>query len=138
VCERHTRLLLTTPGRLSDFEEAGCAHAAANTHCHDDVFESAAFAFDQRVHGHARAAHAVRMTDRNRAAVDVEAIVRNAQRVAAVHGLHRERLVELPQSDVVDLEPVLLEQLRHRKHRTDAHLARLAAGDREAATNCRR
>ena len=44
------------------------------------------------------------MADRDRAAVDVEAVVRDAQLVAAVDHLHRERFVQLPQADVVDLQ----------------------------------
>mgnify|MGYP003694225291 CR=1 FL=1 len=46
--------------------------------------------------------HAVGMADRDRAAVDVEAIVWKPQLVAAVDDLHREGLVQLPQVDVVD------------------------------------
>ena len=57
----------------------------------------------------------------------------HAEPVAAVDHLRREGFVQLPDVDVVDLEPVLLEQLRHREHRTDAHLVGLAAGDRVAA-----
>ena len=34
--------------------------------------------------------------------------------------------------------PVCFEQLRHREHRTDAHLVRLAAGDRKAAEDAER
>ncbi len=52
-----------TVSRLGDLEEAGGAHAAADAHRHDDVFCAPAFAFDQRVHGHARAADAVGVTD---------------------------------------------------------------------------
>ena len=58
--------------------------------------------------------------------------------VAAVEDLHGERLVELPQADVVDLQAVALQQLRDREHRADAHLVRLAAGDRDAAVDAER
>ena len=92
----------------------------------------------QRVAGEPRARHAVRMADGDRAAVDVEAIVRNAERVAAVDHLHGERLVQLPEVDVVDLDARPLEQLRHREHRADAHLVGLAAGDGEAAEHAER
>ena len=51
---------------------------------------------------------------------------------------HRERLVQFPQSDVVHIEPGLGEQLRHGKHRPDAHLVGLAARDLKAAKNAER
>ena len=93
---------------------------------------AAPLAFDQRVAGQALAADAVRVADRDRAAVDVEPVHRDAELVAAVEHLHREGLVQLPQVDVVDRQAQALEHLRHREHRADAHLVGLAAGDREA------
>ena len=84
------------------------------------------------------AAHAVRMADGDRAAVDVEAVVGDAEPIAAVDHLHGERFVQLPEVDVLDLRAGLLEQLRHREHRADAHLVRLAAGDGEAAEDAER
>ena len=50
----------------------------------------------------------------------------------AVEHLHRERLVQFPQADVVDLEVEALEQLVDRVDRADAHLVGLGAGDRHA------
>ena len=44
--------------------------------------------------------HAVGMADGDRAAVDVEPIVGDAEPVAAVDHLHRERFVQLPEIDV--------------------------------------
>ena len=49
------------------------------------------------------AGHAVGVADGDGAAVDVEAIVGDAELVAAIDHLHRERFVELPEIDVVDL-----------------------------------
>src|SRR5207237_10306011 len=49
------------------------------------------------------------------------------------YDLRGERLVQLPHVDVVDLHAVALEELGDRVHGSDAHLVRLAAGDREAA-----
>ena len=46
--------------------------------------------------------------------------------------LHGERLVELPEIDVLDLEARPLEELGHGEHRSDAHFVGLAAGDGEA------
>ena len=55
-------------------------------------------ALDQNVAGHARPAHAVGMADGDRAAVDIEALLRNAEPVAAIKRLARERLVQFPRS----------------------------------------
>ena len=52
------------------------------------------------------ARHAVRMADRDRAAVDVQLLGIDAELVAAVDHLHGERFVQLPQVDVVDPEAV--------------------------------
>ena len=50
----------------------------------------------------------------------------------AVEHLHRERLVQFPQADVVDLEAEALRAAWDREHRADAHLVGLGAGDRHA------
>ena len=52
--------------------------------------------------------------------------------------LHGEGLVQLPKADVVDLEAMRLEQLRHGEDRADAHLVGIAAGDRDAAIDAER
>src|SRR5262245_29141709 len=96
---------------LHDLEQAGSAHAAADAHGDDHVLGPAPAAFDQDVAGAARAGHAEGMADRDRAAVDVELLVGNAELVAAVEHLHREGLVQLPEIDVVHIEPKALEQL---------------------------
>src|ERR1700733_5971795 len=119
--------------RLGDFEQSGRAHAAADAHRHHDIARAAAFALDQGVTGHARAAHAIRMADRDRAAVDIELVVVDAEPVAAVENLDCEGFVEFPEADVVHLEAMRLEELRHREHRADAHLVRIAAGHGHAA-----
>src|SRR5437867_2859694 len=60
---------------------------------------------------HARAGHAERVTDRDRAAVDVELGRIEAETIAAVDDLRGERLVQLPHVDVVDLQTVAHEEL---------------------------
>jgi hypothetical protein len=57
---------------------------------------------------------------------------RDAEGVGAVEHLHRERLVELPEVDVVDRQAQPLQHLRHGVDRADAHLVGLAPGDGEA------
>src|SRR5664279_4394495 len=84
-------------GASKHLEHAGRPHAAADAHRHDDALGAAPLALDQGVAGEALAADAVGMTDRDRAAVDVELVHGDAELVGAIEDLHRERLVELPQ-----------------------------------------
>ncbi|SKX89342.1 Uncharacterised protein [Mycobacteroides abscessus subsp. abscessus] len=86
----------------------------------------------------ARARHAVGMTHRDAAAVDVEPLRIDSEFVAAVEGLRRESLIELPQTDVVDGQPVLLEQFRHREYRPDPHLVGGASRNGHAAVDAER
>src|SRR5438477_9109260 len=83
-----------------DFEYAGGTHAAADAHRDDAALGLAATALDQNVAGHARPAHAVRMADRDGAAVDIESLLRDAEPVAAIKRLAREGLVQFPDIDV--------------------------------------
>ena len=69
---------------LANLEQPHRAHAAADAHGGDDVFRATSFAFDQRMADHACAGHAVGMANRNRAAVDVQSVVRNAEAIAAI------------------------------------------------------
>ena len=78
------------------------------------------------------------MADGDGAAIDIEPLLRNAEPVAAIEHLAGERLVEFPQIDVVHLQAVALEQLRHGEDRADAHLVGLAAGDGKAAERAER
>src|SRR6185295_14363545 len=112
-----------------DFKESCCTHAAANAHCNDTAFGLTALTFNEHVAGHTGAAHAKRMTDRDRAAVDIEPVMRNSEPVAAVECLAREGFIEFPEVDVRHLETLFLKKLRHRKHRTDSHFIRLTSRD---------
>src|SRR2546423_448287 len=80
-----------------DLEETGGSLAAADAHRHDAPLGAAALTLLQDVTGAARARHAERVADRNRAAVDVVLLGVDAEAVAAVEALRRERLVEFPQ-----------------------------------------
>ena len=123
---------------LRHFEQAGRALAAANAHGDDDVFGTTTLAFEQRVANQAGAAHAVRMPNRDGAAIDIEDFHGDAQAVAAVDSLHGKSLVELPQVDVVHLQPFTLQQAWHGKDRANAHLIRLAARHRQTAVDAQR
>src|SRR5580700_704130 len=94
-------------------EQARRAHTAGHAHRHDHPAHAAPLALDERVTDQACPAHAVRMTDRNGAAVYVEALVVDAEPVAAIQRLHRKGLVEFPQADISDGKPVPRQQLRH-------------------------
>src|SRR3546814_10615381 len=78
------------------------------------------------------------MADRYRAAVDVEFVVVDAELVAAIDHLTGERFIQFPEADVRHSQAIAFEQLRNREHRTDAHLVRLAAGNREATIDTER
>src|SRR5580693_5516392 len=121
-----------------DFEQARGAHAAADAHRDHDVFYLAPPSLDQRVTDHASAGHPVRMADGDRAAVHVQPLHRNAELVAAIDDLDGKRLVELPQADVVHLETVALEKLRHGEDRPDAHLVWLTAADDQTSIDSKR
>src|SRR5690606_38150853 len=121
------------PLRSGDLEQPGGTHAAADAHRDDGPLAAAALAFDQRMAGQALSADTVRMADGDRAAVDVQALVRDPEPVAAVEHLDGEGFVQLPEVDVVDFQAGTVEQLGHREHRADPHLVGFAAGDREAA-----
>src|SRR5689334_1288366 len=108
-----------------DLEQARAALTAADAHRHHAPLRLATRTFLQQMAGETRAGHAEGMTDRDRAAVDVVLGGIDAELVAAVQALAGKGLVELPEIDVVDLQPGALQQLRDREHRTDAHLVRL-------------
>src|SRR5260370_23914889 len=78
------------------------------------------------------------MSNRNRAAVDVDKLIGNAELVAAVDDLAGKGFIEFPQTDVVDLEPVAFQQLGHREYRSDSHLVGLDSGDRHPAIHSQR
>src|SRR5271169_1447991 len=118
---------------VDDFKQTRRAHAAADAHGHHAVFRLAPPPFDQEMAGQSRAGHAVGMADRNRTAIDVEFVRIDAELVAAINHLNRIGLVELPEIDVVDLQPVPLEKPRNRRDRADAHLVRLNAGGHKTA-----
>src|SRR5574343_1610288 len=114
------------------FEDAAGTHAAADAHGQGNAAGSPALAFDQGVARQALARHAVGMTHRNGATVDVQAVGRDAQLVAAIQHLHRKGFVEFPQVDVVDRQAQSCQRLGHGKDRADAHFIRLASGHGKA------
>src|SRR6516165_12458461 len=113
-----------------DLEEPGAALPAADAHGHHAPLGLPAPAFLQDVAGQASAGHAEGMADRDRAAVDVVFRRIDLEPIAAVQALAGERLVQLPDIDVVDLEAMPLQKFWHGEHRANTHLIRLATRDR--------
>src|SRR5262245_32185672 len=74
------------------FEESRGAHAATDAHGDDAPALALALQLEEQRAGHARARHPVRVADRDRAAVRVELLHRDAEPVATVHHLRREGL----------------------------------------------
>ena len=72
---------------LQNFEHASRTHAAANAHGHAYALGTATLTFNQGVARQTLAGNTIGVAQRNRATVDVEAISRNAQLVAAVEDL---------------------------------------------------
>src|SRR5579885_441391 len=121
-------------GRASrgDLEQPGRAHAAADAHGDDAELCLALAPLDQEMAGEPGAGHAVGMAHGDRPAVDVETVRGDPELVAAIEDLHGKSLVQLPQVDILDLQAVVLQELRHGEDRADPHLVGLAARDREA------
>ena len=67
---------------------------------------------------------------RDRAAVDVDLLVRHAHLLHEAHRHRGERLVDLEQVDVVDRQAGLGERLARRRHRAGEHDGRVGAGER--------
>src|SRR5258707_11747337 len=119
-------------------EQPRRAHAAADAHGHDRASGAAAPSFDQDMTGHARTAHAERMADRDRSAVDIETFLWDAEPIAAIEHLAGEGFVKLPQIDVIDIEALARQQLRNGESRADSHLVGLGASDRKAPEGAER
>src|SRR5215218_9174514 len=96
-----------------DCEQACAPLAATDAHGDDAPFGLAPAAFLQDVAGKPRAGHAEGMTDGDRTAIDVVLLGIDAELVARIQTLAGEGLVQFPDVDVVDLEAMALQQLRH-------------------------
>src|SRR5271157_5286668 len=107
---------------LQVFKDAGCAHAAADTHGHHTVACVAAFEFADDARRQLGAGTTQRMPQRDRPAVDVDArgiemcFLDDGQRLGG------EGLVQLDHINVVELESGHLQRLRDREDWANAHL----------------
>src|SRR5947208_1260111 len=70
---------------LSDLEQTGGAHPTTDAHRADHKLGTAALPLNQRMPDHPRPRHAIGMADRDRAAIDVELVIGDAEPVAAIN-----------------------------------------------------
>src|SRR5579863_3888017 len=96
--------------RLENLEKTRRPHAAADAHRDNAIACSAPPPFVEQVANATRAGHAVGMTDRDGPARDVEPVVGDAKRVTAIKNLRGKSLVQFPDADIVDRQPVPFEQ----------------------------
>jgi hypothetical protein len=76
---------------LQHFENTRSTHATTNAHGHANALGSTAFAFNECVPGQTLARNTIRMAHRDGAAIDVQAVARNAELVAAIESPERQR-----------------------------------------------
>lgn len=118
-------------GNLQNLEKTGSSHASADAHSDDDSLGSAALSLNERVSDAPRSGHPEWVSDGDGTSVDVHLGVVNAEHIRAVEGNDGEGLVELPEVDVVDGEPVAGEKLGDGDGGADSHLLGGAAADGE-------
>src|SRR5688500_1237520 len=118
--------------RSDNLDKPRRAHAAADAHRAHRQTRVPAFALDQGVTRESGARHAVWVSERDRATVHVEPVVRNAKLVSTIEDLHGERLIELPQVDIGDLLACPFEEPGYREYGADPHFIGFATCDRKA------
>src|SRR5437764_8307188 len=102
--------------RLVDFKQTGSAHTATDAHRNHDALGAASFAFDERVSCKTRTTHSIRMTDRDRSAIDIELFRIDAKPIAAIDHLHGESFVQFPEIDIGNLQAMPLQEPGNGKH----------------------
>ena len=117
---------LARGGVLDDRREA---LADADAERGDPVAEALALELADERSGEAGARAAERVSERDRAAVHVQALGVDAELALARQDLGGERLVDLDPVDVVEVELRGLERLADRRDRADAHHRGVDAGD---------
>src|SRR5882672_4487655 len=103
------------------FDQQCDALSAADAGGGNAVAQAAVLQFTRERDGEAHAGGPQRVTDRDRAAIDVEPVLVEAERACAGHHLRTERLVDLETIDVRQFQACALEHGIDRRHRADAH-----------------
>ena len=107
--------------------DRGDALAAADAGGRQAALLAAAPQLEQQRQQQPRAAHAERMAERDRAAVDVDLVAIEPELLLDREILAGERLVDLDQIDVVERQAGARQRLARRRRRTHAHQRRLDA-----------
>ena len=113
-------------------EERRLALADADAQRREAVAAAAAAQLVRERDDEPGAAHAERMAERDRAAVDVHALLVEPELAHDGEALRGERLVQLDEVELAGRDAGAREQLAHGRDRPDAHDARIDARDRAA------
>src|SRR3546814_12286500 len=109
------------------FEETGGTHPAPDAHRYDNISDAAPLPFYKCMTDHPGTGHSIGMIDRDRAAINVEQLIRDMELITAVQQLGGKGLVQFPQADVVHLQLQSLEESRNRDRGADAHFIGLGS-----------
>src|SRR5215213_5659417 len=115
---------------LKSFKNSRGAHAAPDTHRHHSISSIAALELAQDAGSQLRARATERMAQRDRAAIDVDLIRVQSQRLNHCDRLCRERFVQLDHINIGERQARELQNLRNRENWSNAHLLRRTAGSR--------
>src|SRR6185503_17080261 len=115
---------------LKSFQNSRGAHTTADTHRHHSISPVAALQLAQDARSQLRARATERMAQRDRAAVDVDLIRIQSQRLDDSERLRGKRFVQLDHIDIVERQSREFQSLRNREHWSNAHLFRRAACSR--------
>src|SRR5574340_1135633 len=113
---------------VQPFEYSGGALPAAHAHRHHAISAAAPFQIVQQRRGELRAGAAERMSQRDRAAVWIDPVHRQAGVPYDRERLDCEGFVQLDDAQVFQAQPRELKSLRNGDHRTDTHDLRGHAG----------
>src|SRR5579864_332912 len=109
----------TARSSRADFEQSGGTLATADAHGDDDELHAAAATLDESMSQQPGTRCAVRMSHSDGPAIHIQPLIGQAESVAAVEDLHREGLIQLPQTHILELDAGALQQTRDREDGAD-------------------
>ena len=118
-------------------EECSLPLADADAHRREAITPPATAKLVQQRGDEPGAAHAQRVPDRDCAAVDVHPLLVEPELPHDGEALRRERFVQLDQIELIDGHPGAVEELAHRRDRSDPHHRRVDSGGRRAGEHAR-
>src|SRR5436853_6218684 len=110
-----------TPISIHQLENSRCAHAAANAHRHHSVSSVASLQFAQDRCGQLCSRAAERMTEGNRAAIDVDLIRVKLEHLDYGERLRGESFVQFDQIDLIECQTCKFQCLRNREDWSNPH-----------------